>query len=126
MTIGERIKKRRLELGISATQLAEKLNKDRTTIFRYENGYIENMPIGVLEPLAIALRTTPEYLMGWTDSLFKGNVPIVQLPPIVEKYNMLNKDGKDRVEAYINDLLASGNYGDDTAATAWEKSQSRA
>ncbi len=43
------------------------LNKNRATIYRYENGDIENMPIDVLEPLAKALNTTPAYLMGWQE-----------------------------------------------------------
>lgn len=68
MRIGERIKQRRLELGYTADVLAKMLNKNRATIYRYENGDIENMPIDVLEPLAKALNTTPAYLMGWTDS----------------------------------------------------------
>lgn len=68
MKIGERIKQRRLELGYTADALAKLLNKNRATIYRYENGDIENMPIDVLEPLAKALNTTPAYLMGWTDS----------------------------------------------------------
>ena len=68
MRIGERIKQRRLELGYTADALAKLLNKNRATIYRYENGDIENMPIDVLEPLAKALNTTPAYLMGWTDS----------------------------------------------------------
>ncbi|WP_302146059.1 helix-turn-helix domain-containing protein [Veillonella parvula] len=68
MRIGERIKQRRLELGYTADMLAKILNKNRATIYRYENGDIENMPIDVLEPLAKALNTTPAYLMGWNDS----------------------------------------------------------
>ena len=64
MRIGERIKQRRLELGYTADALAKLLNKNRATIYRYENGDIENMPINVLEPLAKALNTTPAYLMG--------------------------------------------------------------
>lgn len=68
MRIGERIKQRRLELGYTADALAKLLNKNRATIYRYENGDIENMPIDVLEPLAKALNTTPAYLMGWNDS----------------------------------------------------------
>ena len=64
MRIGERIKQRRLELGYTADALAKLLNKNRATIYRYENGDIENMPIDVLEPLAKALNTTPAYLMG--------------------------------------------------------------
>ena len=68
MRIGERIKQRRLELGYTADMLAKMLNKNRATIYRYESGDIENMPIDVLEPLAKALNTTPAYLMGWNDS----------------------------------------------------------
>lgn len=67
MRIGERIKQRRLELGYTADALAKLLNKNRSTIYRYENGDIENMPIDVLEPLAKALNTTPAYLMGWQE-----------------------------------------------------------
>lgn len=67
MRIGERIKQRRLELGYTADTLAKLLNKNRATIYRYENGDIENMPIDVLEPLAKALNTTPAYLMGWQE-----------------------------------------------------------
>ena len=67
MRIGERIKQRRLELGYTADALAKLLNKNRVTIYRYENGDIENMPIDVLEPLAKALNTTPAYLMGWQE-----------------------------------------------------------
>jgi transcriptional regulator with XRE-family HTH domain len=67
MTIGERIKQRRKHLGMSAEKLGDLLGKNRATIFRYENGEIENLPIDILEPIAIALQTTPAYLMGWED-----------------------------------------------------------
>ena len=67
MTIGERIKKRRTELGLSVDDIAEKLGKGRATVYRYENGDIEKLPTTVLEPLAIVLKTTPAYLMGWEE-----------------------------------------------------------
>lgn len=67
MTVGERIKKRREELNLSASELAKRLGKDRTTIYRYENGFIEDLPISIIEPLAKILKTTPDYLMGWSD-----------------------------------------------------------
>lgn len=67
MTIGERIKIRRKELGISADVIAEKLNVSRSTIFRYENGGIEKMPATVLEEIAKVLMTTPAHLMGWEE-----------------------------------------------------------
>ena len=65
MNIGQRIKSRRKELKISAEELGKKLGKDRSTIYRYEKGDIENLPLDILEPIAQALSTTPQYLMGW-------------------------------------------------------------
>lgn len=65
MTLGERIRNRRKELHMSADELASKLGKNRATIYRYENGEIENMPIDILEPIAEALLTTPDALFGW-------------------------------------------------------------
>ena len=67
MTKGERIKARREALGLSVGELASRLNKNRATIYRYENGDIEDMPITVLESLAKALNTTPAYIMGWEE-----------------------------------------------------------
>lgn len=66
MNIGKRIKFLRIQRNMSIEDLANKLGKNKTTIYRYENGDIENLPLGVLNPLSEALNTTPEYLMGWT------------------------------------------------------------
>jgi transcriptional regulator with XRE-family HTH domain len=74
MTIGERIKQRRKELGLSADKLGERIGKNRATIFRYENGDIENLPIDILEPIASALHTTPQYLMGWEEEHKKNDI----------------------------------------------------
>jgi transcriptional regulator with XRE-family HTH domain len=67
MSVGKIIKKRRKELKMSADELGIKLGKDRSTIYRYENGDIEKLPIDILKPIAEALLTTPEYLMGWEE-----------------------------------------------------------
>lgn len=65
MSIGKRIKLLRTKKGISTDELATKLGKNRTTIYRYENGDIENLPLDILDPLAEALDTTPAHIMGW-------------------------------------------------------------
>ena len=72
MNIGLRIKERRKELKMSADDLAKRLGKDRSTIYRYEKGDIENLPLDILEPIAQALETTPQYLMGW-EKIQKNN-----------------------------------------------------
>lgn len=67
MTVGERIKKRRKEIGLSADDLALAIGKGRATVYKYEKGDIENLPHTLLIPLAEALHTTPEYLLGYDD-----------------------------------------------------------
>jgi transcriptional regulator with XRE-family HTH domain len=111
MSIGERIKMRRSELGMSVTQLAYKLNKDRVTIYRYENGEIENLPIAVLEPLSNALLTTPAYLMGWTDdpspnkisqNEFQSDEFPHEVRMIARKYEKLNAKQKATIQNIID------------------------
>lgn len=67
MKIGDRMKERRVALGLTVEEVAEQLGKNRATIYRYENNEIENVPTTILEPLSKALRTTPAALMGWEE-----------------------------------------------------------
>lgn len=66
MTIGERIRKRRKELKLSVDYIAEKLGKNRATVYRYESDEIEDMSINVIGDIAKVLKVDPGYLMGWT------------------------------------------------------------
>lgn len=68
LTTGERMRARRKEISRSAEQIAELVGLSPATIYRYENGDIEKVPGGLLEPLSEALLTTPAYLMGWASS----------------------------------------------------------
>lgn len=65
MTTGERIKKRREFLGLTAEQVAKKMGVSRATYYRYESDAIEGMRAKALEPLSRALHTTPAELLGW-------------------------------------------------------------
>ena len=63
MTIGKQIRKRRKELKMSVDELAKKVGKDRSTIYRYENGDIGNMPLELVAPMVEALKMTPQELL---------------------------------------------------------------
>ena len=67
MSVGSRIRDRRVALGLSVDEVASKLGKNRSTVYRYESDYIENLPISILGPLSEVLETSPTYLMGWLD-----------------------------------------------------------
>lgn len=102
ITVGQKIKERRKELGMTADELGFKLGKNRSTIYRYENGDIEKMPIDFLEPIAEALNTTPEYLTGWTkasaeeekNSKAQGTIAI----------RLLKDENFSRVVSLLNEL----------------------
>jgi len=66
-TIGQRIKKRRLELGLSQEELAKRMgNKSRASVCTVEKDK-EDLTTDRIRKYAEALETTPTYLMGWED-----------------------------------------------------------
>lgn len=66
MTVGERIKKRRKELGLTQEELAKRLgNSSRASICTVEKDR-EGLTTARIEKFAQALETTPAYLLGWT------------------------------------------------------------
>ena len=68
MELYDRIKQRRLELGLSQEALAHKLGyKSRSTINKIELG-IHDVTQSKIEAFAKALETSPSYLMGWEES----------------------------------------------------------
>ena len=65
LDIGTRIKERRLQLGLSAEELAPLVGLSAATIYRYENGDIKKVNTTKLQSFAKALKTSESYLMGW-------------------------------------------------------------
>lgn len=67
MSIGTRIKEKRLELGFTQEELANKLGyKSKSTINKIEMD-INDIPQSKVVAFANALNTTIAYLMGWED-----------------------------------------------------------
>lgn len=65
-TVGQRIKKRRLHLGMSQERLATLAEVSQKQISRYESGSSD--PTGdVIVALSHALETSTDYLLGETD-----------------------------------------------------------
>ena len=64
MQIGERLKKRRKELGISVESIAEQLGVSYTTVYRYEASSITKIPVETFDKLCKILGVTPAELMG--------------------------------------------------------------
>lgn len=106
MTIGDRIKERRLQIGISQQELANRVGyKNRSTISYIESGG-NNFPISKVRQIADALRTTPEHLMGWEDADPKEQL----LQDIYDKNKILFDAAADATPEQIQAAVDYINY----------------
>lgn len=103
MTIGERIKNRRIEMGLTQTELAQKIGfKTKTAICKIETDDRE-LRQSKIKPIAEALDTTVEYIMGWTDEEPKPTMNKEQRE-IIEGYDRLSEADKKLVRDMIKTL----------------------
>lgn len=65
MTMGERIRERRKEKGLTQAELAQALGTTKQAIYKYETGVVTNIPRKKMAHLAELLGVTPGYLLGW-------------------------------------------------------------
>ncbi|MBR3554721.1 MAG: helix-turn-helix domain-containing protein [Oscillospiraceae bacterium] len=105
MTVGERIKFRRKQLGITADTLAEKVGVSRSTVFRWEKGDIEKVPGDTLVPIANALSVTPAYLMGWEEPspALSFNLTPTEAD-LVQTFRSLNPLGQEEALDHLHHL----------------------
>ena len=89
MNIGERIKQRRLELGLSQDEVAKKCGyKSRSSVQKLENS--RELPLKKVSLMARALECSETYLMGWskpdlTVDTAAGSVVIESIPQNLAK-----------------------------------------
>lgn len=80
MTIGQRIKQRREQLGLTQDELAHKVGyASRSSINKIELS--RDLPLRKVSKMASALDTSPSYLMGWTDD---PNMKFIDITGVVD------------------------------------------
>lgn len=73
--IGLRIRDKRIELGMTQDELAQKMGyKTRSSIAKIET--TRDMPLKKVAQFAKVLGVTPTYLMGWEDNLSIDNADV--------------------------------------------------
>ncbi|MBF1130056.1 MAG: helix-turn-helix transcriptional regulator [Dialister invisus] len=109
MTISQNIKRRRQEVHMTLEEVAKIVGVSRQTIQRYESGIIASIPSDKIEKLAVALRTTPAYLMSGLllqeDSTPYGTPP--DLKDILKSGSILFDGVSHSISKEDGDLLAN-------------------
>lgn len=112
MTIGDKIKQRRIELGLSQDELAKKCGyKSRSSINKIE--LARDLPLNKVEKMAYALDVKPSYLMGWEDDI-ESKAELAadiyfnddNITSFIEIYKKLNENNKNDLYLYANFLLS--------------------
>jgi transcriptional regulator with XRE-family HTH domain len=106
----KRIRLKREELNLSQDELARKLGyKSRSSINKIEKGE-NDIPQSKIVAFAEALKTTPEYLMGWENSISGSNTPFV--PNLVEiirndSYTLAGRTPTPADRIYLSNMVDS-------------------
>lgn len=102
MTTGERIKARRQELGMTQSELGERLGIQKSAISKIERGAVVNLKRDTIARLCTVLDCTPSYLMGWETE----NEYTRQVNEAAEMLRMLSPDGLKTVLSLLQQLTA--------------------
>ena len=120
MTVGEKIKKYRLEKGMTQEELGKYLGVGKAAVQKYESGHVQNLKSAHIRKLCTLFNTVPwdfifdgytkyaEYNVTQVTALRKvfgeeaGNI----LLPLVK----LNDEGLEKVRNYISDILKIEEY----------------
>lgn len=88
---------------MSADELARRIGKDRSTVYRYESGDIDKVSVDMLEPLAKALDTTPAYLIG-IDKSVEFSAAHVEADGVTATFMSTNGEQVRHMEQWVKEL----------------------
>ena len=93
--VGQRIKERRNEINISMPELGRRVGVNKSTIQRYETDGVDPKRTMIINGLADALLTTPEWLTGLSDEKEYNSKALCQMD--IEKH----------IAAYLDELTTT-------------------
>lgn len=118
MTVGQKIKKLRLDKGLTQQELGDLLGVKKAAVQKYESGQVQNLKQSTIKKLCEIFNKYPDYFIydefdSWLEGELKKEVEFVQI--IEKKYGKevvnifeviidLNEDSRKKVSDYVNDV----------------------
>lgn len=104
--IGNQIKKRRLELGLSQEELARRMGyKHKSSINKIEIG-VNDIPQSKIEKFAAVLQTSVPFLMGWEQEERRR----LYYEKIIDMFRKLDATDQARIEERMSAMLEDEKY----------------
>lgn len=104
MTVADKVKQLREQLGMSQEELAHKMGlKSRSSITRIEKSG-DDITLKDVERLSKALGCSPLYLMGWDNE--EENNSRLRETEFVNQFKQLNEDQKQLIEGLLSTLIS--------------------
>lgn len=107
---GRKLKERRLELGLTLEDVGNIVGVGKSTVRKWETGFIENMKRDKIALLAKALKTTPLFIMGLDNQ--GAGIPDIPSNPgpvfnnseiiMMSKFKALDEKGKHTVKTVLD------------------------
>ena len=93
--VGERIKERRTELNLTMPELGKRVGVNKSTIQRYEADGVDPKRTMIINGLAEALLTTPEWLTGLSDDKEYNT------------YTLCQRDIEEHIKKYLDTVSSA-------------------
>lgn len=112
--MAERIKERRMVMGYTQEELANRLGLQKSAIAKYENGRVENIKRSTIKEMSRILECSPSYLLGWDTNIENSGGFVAEMLMDVEFTNYvkilfeLSKEKQLKVYGYIDALGIDG------------------
>lgn len=111
MTTADRIRQRRLELGLTQLELAKRLGFSTKAAVSKVECQGDNVTLKNVEKFALALHCAPAYLMGWNDEKY-DNDPTYhkaareRTDKFIALYEQLTEEQKQIIDNLLTSLVA--------------------
>ena len=106
MNTGDRIKQRRMELGLTQEELGKRIGVQKSAIAKYENGRVVNLKRSVIAKLADVLDCAPSFLMCLDDDKSDQAVPDPKSEQLQALLATMSGEEKEELLNYIKYLLS--------------------
>ena len=108
----DRLKHRRVSMGLTLQEVADEIGVEKPTVQRYESGKIKRIDTVTVEILAKAIGCSPAYLMGWTDSpsKFSGIKRSSEDESLLSNFHQLNRKGREAALGAVKGLTLQAEY----------------